>query len=508
MVTTSEISPAQRDIVLALPEGHFHDLKSKDVAPAKLTRTISAFANASGGEVYVGIDETAGPAGAKIRKWRGFADPEEANGHLQAFEHVFPLGTYYTATFLSCAGEAGLVLQLQVFKSKDICAALDGRVYVRRGAQNLPLATEEQLARLRLDKGIVSFETDTVAADESVVSNSTVILRFLLSVVPTAEPEAWLRKQMLVAGGKPTVAAVLLFADEPQAILPKRCAIKILRYKTTDRVGSRDTLAFNPLTIEGCLYDQIRSAVKETVGAVEHVQVLGPSGLETITYPNETLHEIITNAVLHRDYSIAADIQIRVFDNRIEVESPGRLPGHITPENILTEQFARNGMVVRLINKFPDPPNKDVGEGLVTAFRAMRQLRLKDPVIRENGASVTVEIRHERLHLPRKRFSLISTSIRRSTTRLQGRSRESRRRIKSKTSFTASETPASSSAYRSVKDPHRRGAGRPEMALAGTAAVNDRGSRLAIRSPSPQRRSARSGRLWRSVPCAGGGRTR
>lgn len=399
-MTTSEISTAQRDIVLALPEGHFHDLKSKDIAPRKLTRTFAAFANASGGEIYVGIDETTGPAGAKIRKWRGFADPEEANGHLQAFEQVFPLGNYYNATFLSCPGEPGLVLQLQVFKSKDICKALDDVVYVRRGAQNLPFTTEEQLARLRLDKGITSFESETVGVDKIIVSNSTVTLRFLLSVVPTAEPEPWLRKQLLLDGDRPTVAAILLFAEEPQAVLPKRCGIKILRYKTTDLVGSRDTLAFNPMTIEGCLYDQIAAAVTETVRVVEDVQVLGPSGLESIKYPHETLHEIITNAALHRDYSIAADIQIRIYDNRIEVESPGRLPGHITRDNILREQFARNGTIVRLINKFPDPPNKDVGEGLITAFRAMHALRLKDPIIRENGASVTVEIRHERLASP------------------------------------------------------------------------------------------------------------
>lgn len=400
MAATVEISLAQRDLIRALPEGHFHDLKAKDIAPAKLTRTIAAMANASGGEIYVGIDETVGPGGAKIRNWRGFADPEEANGHLQALEQVFPLGNYHDATFLSCSGEPGLVLQLQVFKSREICKALDGRVYVRRGAQNLPLITETEIARLRLDKGITSFETETVNADKILVTNSTVTLEFLLSVVPTAEPEPWLHKQQLLNGERPIVAAVLLFAEEPQAILPKRCAIKLLRYKTTERLGSRDTLAFNPVTIEGCLYEQIVDAVTKTVSIVENVQVLGPSGLENIRYPHETLHEIITNAVLHRDYSIASDIQIRIFDNRIEVESPGRLPGHVTTANILTEQFARNGTIVRLINKFPDPPNKDVGEGLNTAFQAMRALRLKDPIIQENGESVTVEIRHERLASP------------------------------------------------------------------------------------------------------------
>src|ERR1043165_10254971 len=97
---------------------------------------------------------------------------------------------------------------------------------------------------------------------------------------------------------------------------------------------------------------------------VQGIQRLGPQGLEPVAYPGKALHEIVTNAVLHRDYSIATDMQIRVFDNRIEVESPGRLPGHITPENILNEQFARNGAVVRMINKFPEPPNKDVGGGL------------------------------------------------------------------------------------------------------------------------------------------------
>jgi hypothetical protein len=94
VVAIEDISSDQRDLVLALPEGHFHDLKSKDIAPGKLTRTIAAFANSAGGELYVGIDEKAGPGGARIRSWRGFDDPEDANGHIQAFEQVSPLGTY------------------------------------------------------------------------------------------------------------------------------------------------------------------------------------------------------------------------------------------------------------------------------------------------------------------------------------------------------------------------------------------------------------------------------
>src|SRR5262249_44961132 len=114
----------------------------------------------------------------------------------------------------------------------------------------------------------------------------------------------------------------------------------------------------------------------------------------------EALHEIVTNAVLHRDYSIAADVQIRIFDDRVEIESPGKFPGHVTPKNVLTEQFARNPKIVRLVNKFPDPPNKDVGEGLNTAFAAMQKLRLKAPMVEERDNSVLVTLRHESLASP------------------------------------------------------------------------------------------------------------
>lgn len=191
-----------------------------------------------------------------------------------------------------------------------------------------------------------------------------------------------------------------MFADEPQAALPKRSAIKIYRYTTTEDQGSRDSLAFDPLSIEGCLYDQIHDAVRLTAELIEGVQVLTPDGMEPVQYPPETLHEIITNAVLHRDYSIADDVHVRIFDNRVEVESPGRLPAHVTVETILDERFARNGQIVRLINKFPNPPNKDVGEGLNTAFAAMKKLQLKEPIIEERDNSVLVDIRHQRLGTP------------------------------------------------------------------------------------------------------------
>ncbi|GAB3796228.1 hypothetical protein GCM10027605_03770 [Micromonospora zhanjiangensis] len=397
-VDVLQVSQADVRKAEILEEGHFIDVKAIDIAPAKLTKTIASFANADGGDVYIGIAEDKVKG---VKTWQGFASPEAANGHIQIFEQLFPLGQDFKYEFMRPpTSSRGLVLHVAVQKTVDVKKASDGGVYVRRGAQNLPVKTPEELDRLHRNKGITSFETNTVPVPLDMVANSDVVIGFMLEVVPIAEPLPWLKKQLLVVNEKPTVAAVLLFSDEPQAALPKRSAIKIYRYKTSSSEGSRDTLAFDPVTIEGCLYEQIGAAVNETARLIEQIRVLGDEGLEAIRYPQVTLHEIITNAVLHRDYGIADDVHVRIFDNRVEVESPGRLPAHITPENILNERFSRNGNIVRLINKFPNPPNKDVGEGLNTAFAAMKQLKLAFPVIRQADNSVIVDIKHQRLGSP------------------------------------------------------------------------------------------------------------
>jgi ATP-dependent DNA helicase RecG len=393
-----DISDEQVQALLSYEEGHFIDLKAIEIAPASVTKLVSAFANTSGGEVFIGIDERIGAHGPE-RIWRGYADAEAANALVQTLEAMSPLGNHYTVEFLRNKNSPGVIAHITVFKGRDILAASNGKIYVRRGAQKLPVEGEEALQRLKYDKGLSTFEDELADADAKALSNSVTTIEFLLNVVPSAEPDEWLEKQRVILKGRPTVAGVLLFADEPQAILPKRSAVKIFRYKTKAE-GERDTLAFDPITIEGPIYELVYAAVDKAKAVVESIEKLGAHGMERVSYPEEALHEIITNAVLHRDYSIAADTQVRIFDNRVEIESPGRFPGHVTPDNVLNEQFARNPKIVRLINKFPDAPNKDVGEGLNTAFEAMEKLRLKRPLIEERDNSVLVILRHESLGSP------------------------------------------------------------------------------------------------------------
>ena len=396
-IATHSITNEERLKILSFTEGHFGDLKAIEITPGKLTRTISALSNAEGGEIYIGIAEN-NVTGERL--WKGFFDPEQANAHLQVFETLFPLGDGFSYCFLSSSVDSGLVLKIDISKNRSVKLASDGKVYVRRGAQNLSIDDDQGLLRLRRNKGIISFESETIPVDPENIFNSIVTLEFMIEVVPIAEPNNWLRKQQLIIDNKPTVAGVVLFSEEPQALLPKRSGLKIYRYQTSNDEGSRDSLAFDPISVEGHAYKQIYDSVKKAADIIEGVRINTPAGLESVRYPITALHEVITNAVLHRNYSIADDIHIRIFDNRVEVLSPGTLPAHITPDNILEERFARNAAIVRLINKFPNPPNKDVGEGLNTAFDAMRNMKLKPPTIHQNEGFVKVVLRHEPLATP------------------------------------------------------------------------------------------------------------
>ncbi|MGC4175737.1 ATP-binding protein [Demequina sp.] len=375
-----------------LHEGPFFDRKSIRIAPGKLTRTASAFANTDGGDLIIGIEDDG--------SWSGAPDMEALNGHLQALEALFPYGTECMYTFLQNTDDSTYGLLVTVSKAREIKEASDGKAYVRRGAQSLPVS---DLAHLKMQKGITSLETATLNYAYQDLVVSPVAVDFAKSVVPTTEPEPWLRKQSLIVNDLPTVAGTLLFHEEPQIHLPKS-SLKLYRYTTSDTEGSRDHLAYDPISIDGCIYDQVKAAVTETVRQVETIPTLDASGLKAIKYPDETVHEIITNALIHRDYSVNDDVHVRVFDNRVEVQSPGSLPANITASNILDERFSRNPVIVRLLNKFPDAPNKDVGEGLNTAFEAMRKLDLREPEIRDTGTSVIVVIWHETLASPESRI--------------------------------------------------------------------------------------------------------
>ena len=138
-ITVTDISEAQAEHLANHEEGHFLDLKAIEISPAKLTRSMSAFANSDGGELFIGLVES---EKRKPAIWRGFADQEAANGHIQAFEDQFPLGGDFRYEFLRCERRRGLVLHATILKTTEIKTGSNEKVYVRRGHRTSQSTTE------------------------------------------------------------------------------------------------------------------------------------------------------------------------------------------------------------------------------------------------------------------------------------------------------------------------------------------------------------------------------
>lgn len=127
-------------------EGHFFDRKAIGIKAAKLQKIAVAFANADGSEFVVGIaDSKDEPDPAK--RWAGQAAQEDFNPHIQSLTEITPtLPVRYG--FLACPTRPGLVLHVSVEKSGQVHSTADKSVYVRKGAQSLPLHSAEQITAL------------------------------------------------------------------------------------------------------------------------------------------------------------------------------------------------------------------------------------------------------------------------------------------------------------------------------------------------------------------------
>jgi ATP-dependent DNA helicase RecG len=381
-------------------ESHFFDLKSKAIDGRGMQKVCVAFGNADGGEFIVGVKDKKDGGTAQDR-WDGFVELEAMNGSLQSVFDLKPTAPV-TYEFLRCDGFPGYLLRILVEKSSEVLSTSDDRVIVRHGAQSLTVKDPDRLQQLAFSKGATSFE-DNVLKDvpTEMITDSASIVKFLGDYSPKSDPLDFVISQNLVdyKSWEVRIAAALLFHDIPSAIIPRKCAVKVTRYETREDDPERDHLA-TQTTIEGPLINLIQQTVETVTKLMSEVKVWTSDGMGTLDYPPEAIWETVVNAIIHRDYSISDDVQVLIFDDRIDIRSPGKLPGYVTIENILDARFSRNPKIVRTLNRYKDAPNKDLGEGLNTTFQKMKEFGLKSPEIFEDGNYVVVRLPHTPLATP------------------------------------------------------------------------------------------------------------
>lgn len=397
MIDERILTSVELDALLSSEEDHFLDMKGKDIQPAKLQETFVAFANADGGDLYVGVEDKK----FKGDRLRTFDSKEEANAILVVLlEQTFPAVEDVQVEFLSVP-KGGYVLHVSVPKSPKVHYTSGGECFIRLNAGKVKIKGE-RVTSLAYSKGSVPYERVSVSSVEvDEILESEILQDYLNRVQTSIEPSRFLRKQRLLTERNekqwPNVGAVLLFDEEPQASIETRCAIKVYRLRTTDAEYKREHLAEMPATINGPLEKQILSAIAKVSELVDGASYYEGPKLVSLKYPAEAIKEILVNAVIHRDYSLNDDIHIRIFDNRIEIASPGKLPGYVTLDNLYEERFSRNPNVVRMLHNLPNPLNHDIGEGLDTARNELKKAGLVAPDFDQRGNAFVVTIRHQRM---------------------------------------------------------------------------------------------------------------
>lgn len=240
-------------------------------------------------------------------------------------------------------------------------------------AQVLPGAALDELDRERVDSYAKLFLTDV--SSRSRWDEGTLDLLYRRGCL-TKESSTY----------RPTVAGLLLFAHEPQRLLPS-AEVVLVRYSGTEM---SDT--FIRETARGSLSEQIRAAESFLIANMRKgARIQEFRREEKPEYPMPAVREVIVNAVAHRDYQIRGEeIRVLLFTDRIEVYSPGRLPGHITIENIVQERFARNEVIVQVLTDLGFVER--LGYGIDRILRQMSDAGLPKPNFAEtaNGFRVTL----------------------------------------------------------------------------------------------------------------------
>ncbi len=386
--------------LLQTPESKTLDFKRLGAGKvAKMLETICAFANTEGGLLAMGIADVKDlKPGAKPeqRLW-GLEENPEAFDELQRkcrthFNPPIDTISFYRMACMLRDGSAGHVALVRVGKSERVHSVVDDGTWWRGDASNRELSATE-IADLSYQRGVRSAESEAVAVPLELLDTpawrSFVVSRGLRA---GSMAEQLLRIGLAdkVAGEtQPRRAAVLLFADEPGSLLAafgSRADIRLMVYAGKEMgTGATPNLRKQPKTIRGPLIEQIDTAVKEVLDELTQGLTLASSGFKTRhKYPERVVKEAIVNAVIHRDYRLNRDITIRIFDDRITVESPGALPGTITPANIeRARSKARNPLIAQNLREFPVPPNIDDGEGVRMMFGEMAAAHLYPPQYRQ-----------------------------------------------------------------------------------------------------------------------------
>jgi len=350
---------------------------------------ITGFANAEGGLLVIGVHDgkVEGVGGGnRLNAWRqaalDFTEPP--------VRHRFEL--------LRCRNERGdrdEIVLIEIEASQRVHLTAKGEAFLRVGDENRKLGPIES-QELRYDKGDSIYDGSAVKGTSLDDLDESLVEAYERTLRPRVGLEQALRARGLAteAGGSPalTVAGLLVLGREPQEWFPE-ASVRVLRYAGSSRESGTRANVIEDERFEGPIPYQVEAARESMESLLPRAMRLQREGRfsKSTLIPEFAWLEAIVNAVTHRSYSAGGDhTRIELFDDRLEVESPGRLPGLVRPESIRSSRFARNPRIARAMSDLGY--GRELGEGVDRMFEEMSRVGLPDPVYSERSTSVQVAL--------------------------------------------------------------------------------------------------------------------
>ena len=347
-------------------EDQTFDCKSIQIDPKALAIPIVAFANADGGTIAVGVSD-------KNRKIEGVDQHTEKLNELLRVPLDFCNPTVsITCDLLPCTdkdGNENHILLMYIPASSELHANQADEAFMRVGDKSRKLSFEERI-QLMYDKGERYYEDTAVYGataddiDMAAVERYTELIGYTKSAMQYLHENNGFLTTNAKGEEQVSVACILLFGKYPQKFFP-RGRTRFIRYKgTEERVGAEMNV-IKDVTFEGTILDQVKATIAYLETQVEEHTFLGQHGqfVTNRDYPKFVIQEMVVNACCHRAYNIkGTEIQIKMFDNHLVFESPGRLPGTVKPSNIRHTHFSRNPKIAQFLKAYDFV--KEFGEGV------------------------------------------------------------------------------------------------------------------------------------------------
>ncbi len=370
--------------LLRLPEGQWFERKSARIKPAALADVLVGFGNADGGILVVGLHD------GQVEGVRGLG--RRLNDLQQAAIDLTVPTVAASSRLLEVGDDALLLFEIRPGTGL-VHANVRDEVFLRVGDENRRL-TFAQRQELTFDRGQDAYEARPSGAELSDVDPEQ--LSNYVAATGAADGDRLLQARGMLDGDALNVAGCLQFAAHPQRWLPE-AAVRVLRYRGSERgSGARQQLVFEE-RCEGPIPAVLTGARRLVLEQAPSRRALGGGGrFEPVPLvPIDAWMEGLVNAVIHRSYSLGGDhIRVELFDDRVEIESPGRFPGIVNLSDPLdAPRFARNPRIARVCAdlKF----GQELGEGIRRIYEEMRLSGLGEPVYRQTAASVRLTLSGE-----------------------------------------------------------------------------------------------------------------